>query len=648
MTRARDLSRLGNTDILAVDSVNQRVGVGITTPDHPLHVVGVLSATSFVGDGSGLTNTISGVGINSGGTNIGYGVTTLNFVGTGTTVEVSGTTANITPGGAAGSGGSPSTINYEYDSSGTVRTLQDRLEDFVSVTDFGAIGDGNSSRASANVTAFQSAIETGKRVHVPAGDYILDSTLSFSGHNFHLSGDGERQSRIYWRPTATGNGITVNISGEQDPNNPVALTAASNKRQCVLEGLQLIHLGSGSSELGDTCVEINDNLPIGEIFNTVVINNVYIHNQWQKAIEFFQCRQIKANNLTAKLNYGTEILHLRNTCMDCSFENCNIGTGASGTNNITGMLIDGHADTGNEGIRVNNSTFLKTKIGINFNGTAGTYEPHLVVADSHFNCQVNGVIINNVGCAYIHDNLFFSWTGSVSNEIVNSAIIKVTGNRGGEESVIHSNTFSAAGRKSVNSNVQDIGILWDSALTYKPDYDGNNVNGQRPVLIHSNVFTDIDECIKTTANVDFITCINNTFNTNLNGSKQYVTTGNSNITDSTLLTNVNTGAVTQIIRNKGATDRAVELRLQSNSKNLFFKQNSDGGALVHFEDAFQIFTNNPSPVEVMQISANGTGLYRKELQVQDNFYIKGNNGNIWRIIVDNNGNVTAQDAGSPT
>ena len=106
MTRARDLSRLGNTDILAVDSVNQRVGVGITTPDHPLHVVGVLSATSFVGDGSGLTNTISGVGINSGGTNIGYGVTTLNFVGTGTTVEVSGTTANITPGGAAGSGGS--------------------------------------------------------------------------------------------------------------------------------------------------------------------------------------------------------------------------------------------------------------------------------------------------------------------------------------------------------------------------------------------------------------------------------------------------------------------------------------------------------------------------------------------------------------
>ena len=79
-------------------------GAAVTTGSYGAHVSGVLTATSFIGDGSGLTNTISGVGINSGGTNIGYGVTTLNFVGTGTTVEVSGTTANIAPGGGAGSG----------------------------------------------------------------------------------------------------------------------------------------------------------------------------------------------------------------------------------------------------------------------------------------------------------------------------------------------------------------------------------------------------------------------------------------------------------------------------------------------------------------------------------------------------------------
>ena len=63
---------------------------------------GIVSATSFYGDGSNLSNIISGVGVNSGGTNIGYGVTTLNFVGSGTTIEVSGTTANISAGGGSG------------------------------------------------------------------------------------------------------------------------------------------------------------------------------------------------------------------------------------------------------------------------------------------------------------------------------------------------------------------------------------------------------------------------------------------------------------------------------------------------------------------------------------------------------------------
>ena len=65
---------------------------------------GIVSATSFYGDGSNLSNIISGVGINSGGTNIGYGITTLNFVGSGTTIIVSGTTADISAGGGGAIG----------------------------------------------------------------------------------------------------------------------------------------------------------------------------------------------------------------------------------------------------------------------------------------------------------------------------------------------------------------------------------------------------------------------------------------------------------------------------------------------------------------------------------------------------------------
>ena len=92
----------GTAYIAGVSTVasNLNVGSAITM----VASSGVVSATSFYGDGSNLSNIISGVGVNSGGTNIGYGVTTLNFVGSGTTIEVSGTTANISAGGGGGSG----------------------------------------------------------------------------------------------------------------------------------------------------------------------------------------------------------------------------------------------------------------------------------------------------------------------------------------------------------------------------------------------------------------------------------------------------------------------------------------------------------------------------------------------------------------
>ena len=55
MSRARDLSKLGNPGVFSVSSDNN-VGVNSTAPVEKLNVVGVVSATSFYGDGSGLEN----------------------------------------------------------------------------------------------------------------------------------------------------------------------------------------------------------------------------------------------------------------------------------------------------------------------------------------------------------------------------------------------------------------------------------------------------------------------------------------------------------------------------------------------------------------------------------------------------------------
>lgn len=62
-----------DTNVLYVDSVNNRVGVNKTTPGTALDVTGTVTATAFVGNGAGLTGIASGTGgvTNTGSTTIG-------------------------------------------------------------------------------------------------------------------------------------------------------------------------------------------------------------------------------------------------------------------------------------------------------------------------------------------------------------------------------------------------------------------------------------------------------------------------------------------------------------------------------------------------------------------------------------------------
>ena len=109
MTRARDLARLGNSQALSVDS-NLNVGINSTAPVSKLNVVGVVSATSFYGDGANLTNVgfdtsyVVSVATTTGTLNVGTGITAnasgVNVTGVITATSFSGTVPSSNLSGA--------------------------------------------------------------------------------------------------------------------------------------------------------------------------------------------------------------------------------------------------------------------------------------------------------------------------------------------------------------------------------------------------------------------------------------------------------------------------------------------------------------------------------------------------------------------
>lgn len=84
------------------------------------------------------------------------------------------------------------TVNYTQGGTGaSTRTVQSRLQDYVSIKDFGAVGDGVANDAPAIQACLNHCVANNKVAYAPSGTYLLNAKIAVTGCNrIGIIGDG--------------------------------------------------------------------------------------------------------------------------------------------------------------------------------------------------------------------------------------------------------------------------------------------------------------------------------------------------------------------------------------------------------------------------------------------------------------------------
>ncbi len=272
-TLGDDTTISGNLSVTGFTTVGSYLDINNSADiSGDLSVTGVVTASAFVGDGSQLTG--GGIGIQSTGISVGYGITTLNFRGSSvSTVEANealGITTITLVGGGGGGGASGDDGQIQYATSGSLDSSPDLVFDGGTINIKGTdVGIGSTAIYAVNTGAQFFTVDTSD-VGIKTASIGIGTTAPL--YKLHVVGGGTSLGGDVFINEDTVIGGNTNITGVctaqdfdslSDVNYKTNIETVSGALTKVeqMRGVQFDWKDSGQPSFGVVAQELEQVLP---------------------------------------------------------------------------------------------------------------------------------------------------------------------------------------------------------------------------------------------------------------------------------------------------------------------------------------------------------------------------------------------------
>ena len=313
-------------------------------------------------------------------------------------------------------------VRFTQAGAGAVERLaSDKLKDWVSVKDFGAVGDG----VTDDTAAIQAAINAAVAVFVPAGTYKLSAALTFPNRACSFLGTGVGTSILRWALSATTRGLQLVNSSSADQVN-ISDLALHTEGAGAGTAITATRTGEQVRGIVQARVDLRMQLQNLEIKGTQGVATT----GWSVGVALVDCMHTTLTDIHV-VGYRGEVSSAPVSPAAISI---------TGANSPTEIVISHcwafsvqsavFASGTVEGISCSLCNFINVNYGVNW--TADRSEPLLSFTASHVNAHVGNIKLTNVNQANISNNLFYkrgdSSIGGVGVQLINCLHPIVTGN----------------------------------------------------------------------------------------------------------------------------------------------------------------------------------------------------------------------------